>query len=102
MVGGKIFDYFIVDSLREESYEVKFLAKDTTYPNDYCCVEAEIPIVVLPQIERGGNIWWQSGIVFLNVFGYQDVEFRKIGYSGGGLKEFYAARSRRKSISSES
>jgi len=85
MVGGKIVDWY-----RREDGAVEFLARGTGgEKGDFCCVTAKIPERVVREIQEGDNIWWQSDALLLTVFGVQDVQFKKIGAAGGGVREFY-------------
>ena len=63
----------------------EFLVKDN---KDFCCVKRLIPEKPISEIKEGDSIWWQSDKLVLNIFNVQ-VEFKKIGNSGGGVKEFY-------------
>lgn len=97
MVGGKIVDFFIREKLPDFNYDVKFLVNDkSNSSDDYCCVCAEIPMAVMPELKMGDPIWWQNPNVYLCVFGSGDVPFKKIGFSGGGVKSFYEAKGKSK------
>jgi len=91
MVGGKIKDFFVSESDDKNSI-VTFLVEDKPYSTiQYCCVMAEIPNDALKygMIEVGKSIWWHSPHVLIKIEDSNDVQFKKVGFSGGDEKTFY-------------
>lgn len=89
MVGGTIIET-LVTAPGEGSQEIMFLVKGTgSESKDFCCVKAIIPNSALEEIKPGKGVWWQDGLVYLHIFNESDVPFRKVGFSGGTVKDFY-------------
>jgi len=90
MVGGKIYDYFIVKQGKCQA-EIEFLVRDN---KDDCTVNAIIPNPIIEEINFGDMIWWHGSMILLTVNEQQDVPFIKVGFSGGNMTEFYRDRVR--------
>lgn len=86
MVGGNIRDFFLKED-RGDKYLVKFLVEDK---RDYCTVQAEIPKDAInhKMIQQGQPIWWQNPVVLIKIEETQDVQFKKIGFSGGDVNSY--------------
>lgn len=86
MVGGIIADLFIKED-RNDAYLIQFLVEDN---KDFCTVHAEIPkdAIKHKMIQNGQSIWWQNPVVLIKIEETQDVQFKKIGCSGGDIESY--------------
>lgn len=86
MTGGKIVDFYLSITDDKKFFNVEFLVRDKF---DYCCVTAKTTIPVYENLCFADSIWWQGDFVMIKIFGCSDVQFPKIGNSGGDAKSFY-------------
>lgn len=100
MVGGIIKDFFTVNT--ENNYSVvRFLVEGIRQESgSYTIVGAKIPIdaIKFSMVKAGQDIWWQNPHVLITIEESEDIQFEKIGFSGGNYESFYNEKNGNPSI----